>query len=187
MCAARCQNLQIDVGTDARTGMRIDTCTCSVGCKSAGASVHRRRCTLWAAFLTYRMALYSYGHRPRRPPLRAARCHRTFHRMLHRTLHRMLHRMFHGVLHRTFHRMFYLQSRRAASSARCSVRGTTPTRCTRRSAMRSTRSPPTSPYFFFRDALRPSPTACPSRGYWRAGTQNDRLGESLPTVRGAFL
>ena len=28
---------------------------------------------------------------------------------------------------------------------------------------------------------RPSPTACLLRGYGRAGTQNDRLGESFPT------
>ena len=32
---------------------------------------------------------------------------------------------------------------------------------------------------------RPSPTACLLRGYGRAGTQEDRLGESFPTVRGA--
>ena len=29
--------------------------------------------------------------------------------------------------------------------------------------------------------------ACPSRGYWRAGTQNDRLGKSFPTVRSTCL
>ena len=33
----------------------------------------------------------------------------------------------------------------------------------------------------------PSPTACPPRGYWCAGTQNDRVGESFPTVRSTCL
>ena len=33
---------------------------------------------------------------------------------------------------------------------------------------------------------RPSPTAWPLRGYMRAGTQNDRLDESFPTVCGTL-
>ena len=37
------------------------------------------------------------------------------------------------------------------------------------------------------ETRRPSPMACPSRGSRRAGTQNDRLGESFPTVRSTCL